>query len=73
VIAAIAYWNTAVEHLRGRGEVVTEAQLANVSLSPMGWSHIGLTGDYLWERADPVAPDSYRPLNDPAARLKPAA
>jgi TnpA family transposase len=76
VIAAIAYWNTlylerAVEHLRGRGEPVAEELLAHVS--PMGWAHVGLTGDYLWERPDVIIPGGYRPLNDPGARLRPAA
>ncbi|SEF07583.1 Transposase and inactivated derivatives, TnpA family [Rhizobiales bacterium GAS188] len=76
VIAAIAYWNTlylerAAEHLRGRGETVPHELLAH--LSPMGWTHVGLTGDYLWERTDEVAPGSYRPLNDPGARLRSAA
>ena len=76
VIAAIAYWNTlylgrAAEHLCSRGEPVNEALLAHVS--PMGWTHIGLTGDYLWERPDEVAPGGERPLNDPGAQLRPAA
>jgi len=39
----------------------------------MGWSHVGLTGDYLWERPNEIGPDSYRPLNDPSSRLRPAA
>ena len=76
VIAAIAFWNTmylerAVDHLGARGDVVAAALLAHIS--PMGWSHIGLTGDYLWEQANLVAPDSYRPLNDPGARLRSVA
>ena len=76
VIAAIAYWNTlylerAAENLRGRGDTVPEELLAHVS--PMGWTHVGLTGDYLWERTDDIPPGSYRPLNDPGARLRSAA
>ena len=76
VIAAIAFWNTmylerAVGHLRARGDVVADALLPHIS--PMGWSHIGLTGDYLWEQADLAASDSYRALNDPGARLRPVA
>jgi hypothetical protein len=75
VIAAIAYWNTlylerAAENLRGRGDTVPEELLAHVS--PMGWTHVGLTGDYLWERTDDIAPGSYRPLNDPGAQLRSA-
>src|SRR5262249_16379072 len=30
--------------------------------SPLGWSHINLTGDYLWEQAA-IAVDGFRPLN----------
>jgi len=59
------------ENLRGRGDTVPEELLAHVS--PMGWTHVGLTGDYLWERTDDIAPGSYRPLNDPGARLRSAA
>jgi len=29
-----------------------------------------LTGDYLWNRASPLAAGEYRALNDPMARLK---
>ncbi|WP_028793181.1 MULTISPECIES: Tn3 family transposase [Thalassobaculum] len=73
VIAAIAYWNTmylerAAEHLRARGDAINESLLAHIS--PMGWSHIGLTGDYLWEQSDLLAPGCYRALTDPGARLR---
>ena len=37
--------------------------------SPMGWSHISLTGDYLWEQAA-IAVDGFRPLNTARSRLK---
>jgi hypothetical protein len=40
-------------------------------LSPMGWSHVSLTGDYLWTDAAAVA--GLRPLNDPANKLYRAA
>jgi len=39
----------------------------------MSWAHIGLKGDYLWERPDDIAPNCYRSLNDPGARLQQAA
>lgn len=76
VIAAIAYWNTmhlkpAADHLGARGAMVPDALLAHVS--PMSRSHIGLTGDYLWEQVELVAPGSFRELNDPAARLRSVA
>ena len=52
-------------------ERLSEALLTHVS--PMGWAHVGLTGDYLWERPDDIAPNTYRSLNDPTARLRQAA
>lgn len=73
IIAAIAYWNTlylerAADHLRYSGHQIDESLLAHVS--PMGWAHIGLTGDYLWENASAPRPDQYRPLHDPSGRLQ---
>lgn len=61
------YLEWAADHLRARGDTVPHALRTHVS--PMRWSHIGLTGDYLWEQMDLVAPGHYRDLNDPAARL----
>src|SRR3546814_1900284 len=54
LIAAISYWNTvyldrAAQHLNAVGTTFDAALLAH--LSPMGWAHISLTGDYLWEQA----------------------
>jgi TnpA family transposase len=75
VIAAIACWNTiyldrAVDRLRGRGEGVPEHLLPHVS--PLGWGHIALTGDYLWDTAvsDLLG---FRPLNEPSGYLGAAA
>ena len=74
VIAAIALWNTlymerAVDHLRVRDVAAPDALLAH--LSPMGWAHVSLTGDYLW--TDAAAAGGFRRLNDPADRLYRAA
>ena len=74
VVAAIALWNTlymerAVNHLRARDVAAPDALLAH--LSPMGWAHVSLTGDYLW--TDAAAAGGFRPLNDPADRLYRAA
>lgn len=49
--AAIVLWNTvyvqrAVQALRAHGQPVEEALLPY--LSPLGWEHINLTGDYSW-------------------------
>ena len=64
VTAAIALWNTvylgrAVEALRRR-EAVPDALL--VHLAPLGWQHVNLTGDYLWDTGAAVAPDGFRPF-----------
>jgi hypothetical protein len=75
VIAAIACWNTiylerAVDRLRGQGVDVPKPLLAHIS--PLGWSHIALTGDYLWDGAA-IDPLGFRPLNEPSGQLDPAA
>jgi TnpA family transposase len=65
VTAAIVLWNTvylsrALDALRRRGEVVPDALLAHIA--PLGWQHINLTGDYLWEADTAIGPDGFRPL-----------
>jgi TnpA family transposase len=52
VVAAIVLWNTvylerSVKALRERGEVIPDDLVAH--LSPLGWEHINLTGDYVWK------------------------
>ena len=59
VTAAIALWNTvylgrALDAVRRRGETVPDALLAH--LAPLGWQHINLTGDYLWDADSIPAP-----------------
>jgi len=51
LVAAIILWNTtylqrAVDHLRDQGQHPVPGDLAH--LSPLGWEHINLTGDYHW-------------------------
>jgi hypothetical protein len=36
-------------------------------LAPVGWQHINLTGDYLWNADAQLAPDGLRQLRAPAA------
>jgi hypothetical protein len=76
VTAAIVYWNTlyigrAVEHLRSLGEPAPDELLAHVA--PLGWRHISLTGDYLWQNAAAeLDRNGYRPLNlrdEPGAKV----
>ena len=73
LIAAIVYWNStymadAVVHLRATGEVVPDEWLTHTS--PVGWEHIGLSGDFLWDRAAAL-PVGRRSLN--LARRRDAA
>ncbi len=68
--AAVTLWNTvclnrAVRHLRGSGVKVPDKLLAHVT--PLGWEHIGLTGDYLWSEMDKHR-ERFRPLRLHRAR-----
>jgi hypothetical protein len=64
VTAAIVLWNTVylervTRTMRTGGTAVDEALLQY--LSPLGWEHINLTGDYLW-RSPKVGKGKFRPL-----------
>ncbi|WP_275888344.1 Tn3 family transposase [Pseudosulfitobacter pseudonitzschiae] len=65
VIAAVIYWNTvyidkAADLLRRTGQLADPGLLKHVS--PLGWAHISLTGDYV--RVSGAAERSIaRPLN----------
>ena len=64
VACAIVLWNTtylqaAIERLSAAGRPVPDEHLAH--LSPLGWRHINLTGDYLWAD-DGIPADRLRPL-----------
>lgn len=63
--AAIVLWNTvylerAVQALDKRGDGVNKELLQY--LSPLGWEHINLTGDYLWRSSIKVGGGKFRPL-----------
>jgi hypothetical protein len=65
VAAAIVLWNTiyldlAVAGLRAQGVPSPNAHLAH--LSPLGWAHITLTGEYRWEPETGRRPGQRRPL-----------
>ncbi len=65
VIAAIVLWNTvylekAVDHLKEQGMDIPEEYLRH--LSPLGWEHINLTGDYVWNLKQATSFDKLRPL-----------
>jgi TnpA family transposase len=65
VTAAIVLWNTvylerAIQAIRDHGQPVDENLLQHVS--PLGWEHINLTGDYVWRQDRRVAREKFRPL-----------
>jgi TnpA family transposase len=65
VVAAIVLWNTvylerAVQALRDSGKDIDENLLPH--LSPLGWEHINLTGDYIWLQSKQVEQGKFRPL-----------
>jgi hypothetical protein len=45
------YLDWAVRQLRAQGTTVPDELLAHVA--PLGWEHIGLTGDYVWTAFGP--------------------
>ena len=65
LVAAIILWNTvylqrAVDYLSKQGNNPEPTDLSH--LSPPGWEHINLTGDYHWETSPALGPDQFRPL-----------
>ncbi|WNV03390.1 Tn3 family transposase [Candidatus Methylospira mobilis] len=65
VTAAIVLWNTvylerATHALRSNGHAINDELLQY--LSPLGWEHINLTGDYLWRSNAKIGAGKFRPL-----------
>lgn len=65
VVAAIVLWNTvylerAVQSLKAHGQSIDDTLLTH--LSPLGWEHINLTGDYAWRQSKQVERGKFRPL-----------
>ncbi len=65
VLAAIVLWNTvylakAVEYVTQQGMNIPEEHLQH--LSPLGWEHINLTGDYIWNLKSNNVFEQLRPL-----------
>lgn len=68
VLTAIAVWNTiylarAVDAMRAEGEAVPEELLSH--LSPLGWDHINITGDYVWNLPTPIGEATFHSLRLP--------
>lgn len=65
IVSAIVLWNTvylerAVQALRESGKTIDDEVLMH--LSPLGWEHINLTGDYHWRQSKRVEQGDFRPL-----------
>ncbi|EOQ04930.1 Tn3 family transposase [Bacillus cereus] len=65
IISAIVSWNTvyieqAIETLRSQGAEIPEEYLQHIS--PLGWEHITLTGDYVWNLKQEGIINQLRPL-----------
>lgn len=70
VTAAIVLWNTVYldraiqamkeQAIRDHGQPIDEVLLQH--LSPLGWEHINLTGDYVWRQSRKIEKGKYRPL-----------
>ncbi len=57
------YLERAVQSLRDQGTPIDENLLPH--LSPLGWEHINLTGDYIWGRGKAIGSGKFRPLRRP--------
>ena len=65
VVAAIVLWNMvylqrATQELKVHGQTVDDNLLQH--LSPLGWEHINLTGDYVWQQSKQFERGKLRPL-----------
>ena len=64
VVAAIVTWNTV--YLERSVNAKRENQAVDDDLlrylSPLGWEHINLTGDYVWNQSKKVENGGFRPL-----------
>ena len=65
VVTAIILWNTvylerAIQSLRDTWQDIDEKLLPH--LSPLGWEHINLTGDYIWRQHKLIEQGKFRPL-----------
>jgi hypothetical protein len=70
IVAAIILWNMvylerAIAALKGHGIAIDDEALA--PLSPIGWEHVNLTGDYTWQATGRLRKGAFRPLRPFAA------
>lgn len=65
VTAAIVLWNTvylerAIHYLKQNGHKIDDILLKHIS--PLGWEHINLTGDYVWQPRGRGKISKFKPL-----------
>ncbi len=65
LVAAIILWNTryleaALSNLRDKGMGAPDDLVKHIA--PLGWEHVGLTGDYIWNLIQSHLPGELRPL-----------
>ncbi len=53
-----------MQGLRDSGKDVADTLLPH--LSPLGWEHINLTGDYIWQQSKQLESGTFRSLRMPA-------
>jgi len=67
IVAAITLWNTV--YLERAASLLQKYHPLDPSLlqhvSPLGWKHVNLTGDYTWHSNKRVAKGGFRPLRIP--------
>ncbi|KFN03085.1 tn3 transposase DDE domain protein [Bacillus clarus] len=73
LISAIVTWNSiyisrAIETLRANGIHIPEENIQHIS--PLGWEHIALTGDYVWNLNQKVNFEKLRPLREIKIKVK---
>lgn len=61
------YLERSVAELRRQGTTIDDQRLRR--LSPLGWDHVNLTGDYVWSDSPAYDADGLRPLNRDAEPL----
>ena len=57
----------AVAELRRQSVAIDDQRLRR--MSPLGWDHVNLTGDYVWSDSPAYDADGLRPLNREAETL----
>jgi hypothetical protein len=62
---AIVLWDTVYLERATQALCETDKPIDNVMLqylSPLGWEHINLTGDYVWRQSRKIEDGQFRPL-----------